>query len=114
LHKTLIKGVLSHHDTRPGGAWSPDGQDANTGGIWGEVRLAPAMRAWLDAPRVTTLAIGERSAELEVSAEITPLGPGPATVSWQLIAPGGAEVGAGTWTGRGPMKVRAAVAAPEL
>ena len=38
LHKTLIKGVLSHHDTRPGGAWSPRGQNANTGGIWGTSR----------------------------------------------------------------------------
>jgi beta-mannosidase len=37
--KHLIKGVLSHHDTRPGGAWSAQGQDANTGGIWGSVKL---------------------------------------------------------------------------
>jgi len=40
LNKRLIKGVLSHHDTRPGGAWSIDGQDANTGGIWGSVNVA--------------------------------------------------------------------------
>ncbi|WP_413113483.1 glycoside hydrolase family 2 protein [Thaumasiovibrio sp. DFM-14] len=39
LHKTLIKGVLNHHDTRPGGAWSLDGQDRNSGGIWGSVRI---------------------------------------------------------------------------
>ncbi|WP_298440242.1 sugar-binding domain-containing protein [uncultured Ferrimonas sp.] len=39
LHKTLIKGVLSHHDTRPGGAWTDRGQERNTGGIWGQVSL---------------------------------------------------------------------------
>ncbi len=40
LNKRLIKGVLSHHDTRPGGAWSVRGQDANTGGIWGSVKVS--------------------------------------------------------------------------
>src|SRR6185295_5103159 len=55
LHKQLIKGVLSHHDTRPGGAWTPEGQDANTGGIWGDVRLASARTAWIDDVHVTTL-----------------------------------------------------------
>lgn len=39
LNKTLIKGVLNHHDTRPGGAWSERGQDRNSGGIWGGVKL---------------------------------------------------------------------------
>lgn len=39
LHKTLMKGILNQHDTRPGGAWSVQGQDANSGGIWAPVRL---------------------------------------------------------------------------
>ncbi|MDU7869352.1 MAG: hypothetical protein E7J78_19780, partial [Pantoea sp.] len=39
LHKTVMKGILNQHDTRPGGAWSPEGQDANSGGIWAPVRL---------------------------------------------------------------------------
>ncbi len=38
LNKKALKGVLNHHDTRPGGAWSDRGQDANSGGIWGECR----------------------------------------------------------------------------
>lgn len=41
LHKKLIKGVLNHHDCRPGGAWSEDGQSQNTGGIWQAVYLRP-------------------------------------------------------------------------
>ncbi|WP_058914245.1 glycoside hydrolase family 2 protein [Entomohabitans teleogrylli] len=39
LHKTLVKGILNQHDTRPGGAWSVQGQDANSGGIWAPVKL---------------------------------------------------------------------------
>jgi len=39
LHKKLIKGILNHHDTRPGGAWSLRGQEANSGGIWQPVSL---------------------------------------------------------------------------
>jgi beta-mannosidase len=39
LRKRLIKGVLSHHDTRPGGAWDLRGQEQNTGGIWAPVHL---------------------------------------------------------------------------
>jgi len=37
LHKKLIKGVLNHHDCRPGGAWQPVGQSDNTGGIWNRI-----------------------------------------------------------------------------
>ena len=40
LRKRLIKGVLNHHDTRPGGAWTQRGQEGNTGGIWEGVSIA--------------------------------------------------------------------------
>jgi len=39
LRKRLIKGVLNHHDCRPGGGWEPVGQSYNTGGIWNRVYL---------------------------------------------------------------------------
>ncbi len=39
IHKRLIKGIFSHHDTRPGGAWSSRAQEKNTGGIWSTVDL---------------------------------------------------------------------------
>lgn len=39
LRKRLLKGIFSHHDTRPGGAWSDRGQEQNTGGIWGSVEI---------------------------------------------------------------------------
>jgi beta-mannosidase len=49
LHKRQIKGVFDHHDTRPGGAWSEHGQDANSGGIWAPVyvRTSSCARQWL-------------------------------------------------------------------
>lgn len=48
LHKALMKGVLNQHDSRPGGAWSPEGQDANSGGIWAPVRLHLSRSATID------------------------------------------------------------------
>ncbi|USD38077.1 glycoside hydrolase family 2 protein [Ferrimonas sp. SCSIO 43195] len=51
LHKTLIKGVLGHHDTRAGGAWSDRGQERNTGGIWGRVWLQPQGEVRLNSQR---------------------------------------------------------------
>ncbi len=39
MRKRLIKGVLNHHDCRPGGGWLPSGQAHNTGGIWNAVSL---------------------------------------------------------------------------
>lgn len=71
LNKRLIKGVLSHHDTRPGGAWSERGQEANTGGIWGDVTLtindAVAVRSvgWRDSIDLT-----DSTVETTVSIDI--------------------------------------------
>jgi beta-mannosidase len=53
LHKRLIKGVLNHHDTRPGGAWSVRGQEQNTGGIWAPVSLQISDRVAITQQQVT-------------------------------------------------------------
>ncbi|AFY92151.1 glycoside hydrolase family 2 protein [Chamaesiphon minutus] len=53
LHKRLIKGVLNHHDTRPGGAWSVRGQEQNTGGIWAPVSLQISDRVAIIQQQVT-------------------------------------------------------------
>jgi beta-mannosidase len=53
LHKRIIKGVLNHHDTRPGGAWSVRGQEQNTGGIWAPVSLQIADRVAITQQQVT-------------------------------------------------------------
>lgn len=39
MRKRLIKGILNHHDCRPGGGWVATGQAYNTGGIWNRVTL---------------------------------------------------------------------------
>ena len=71
LHKRLIKGVFNHHDTRPGGAWSPRGQDANTGGIWGPVHLEVADGAAIEAVRITpVLEPGNGAAHADVTVEV--------------------------------------------
>jgi beta-mannosidase len=114
LHKTLIKGVLGHHDTRPGGAWSVEGQDANTGGIWGSVRLTAATTAWLDRARVDTLAINAGRAELRISADVAAVRVGPVPVRWQILSPQGAVVASGAWQGSGHLEATASVASPQL
>jgi beta-mannosidase len=63
LNKRLIKGIFSHHDTRPGGAWSTKGQDQNTGGIWNSVNLTFSKQVALAPLRIrTTLAVGGKTA----------------------------------------------------
>jgi beta-mannosidase len=96
LRKRLIKGVLSHHDTRPGGAWSTRGQEANTGGIWGAVSLVPLQAGWLEEARAVTLEASEAGARLEVSARLThTVGPGPITVRYRIDDPKGRSVAEG-------------------
>jgi beta-mannosidase len=75
LHKTLIKGVLAHHDTRPGGAWSARGQEANTGGIWGRIRLEPVHAGWVESATVITEALRGDQAELILRARIAGAAP---------------------------------------
>ena len=53
LHKKYIKGVLGHHDARPGGAWSERGQEMNTGGIWQSVRIESSKLASVDTLKFT-------------------------------------------------------------
>ncbi|MBY5944032.1 glycoside hydrolase family 2 protein [Photobacterium rosenbergii] len=73
LHKTLIKGVLNHHDTRPGGAWSEKGQDWNSGGIWGDVTLRQTGPVALDKlkvrPRVHHTDKQMTSAEIDLGVD---------------------------------------------
>ncbi len=53
LHKEQIKGILNHHDTRPGGAWSVRGQEKNSGGIWAPVFLEISDQVYVAAMTIT-------------------------------------------------------------
>jgi beta-mannosidase len=95
LHKRLIKGVFNHHDTRPGGAWSPRGQDANTGGIWGPVHLEVADGAAIEALRITpVLEPGNGAAHADVTVEVLSAGERERNVALSLDwAPAGSPAG---------------------
>ncbi len=95
LKKTLIKGVLGHHDTRPGGAWSVRGQDANTGGIWGSVSLEDGGAVAVDDVRVTTLATGPERASLRLRARLAPRGEA-ASIRYLVRDPDGNVVAEGS------------------
>ena len=68
--KRLIKGVLNHHDCRPGG-WHPTlGQSYNTGGIWGDVNLLITERIVVKSIKVTTDSITDHTAKMKFSLDI--------------------------------------------
>ncbi|HLL55348.1 MAG TPA: glycoside hydrolase family 2 TIM barrel-domain containing protein, partial [Myxococcaceae bacterium] len=95
LRKTLIKGVLSHHDTRPGGAWSERGQEHNTGGIWGEVTLLPLAHGWVDGARMDTVSLSAESARVEVSAWVNAVREPGTKLVYRLLDASGAVVAEG-------------------
>jgi len=66
LRKTLIKGVLNHHDTRPGGAWSVKGQDKNSGGIWGDVNIVVYDKVRIKKVKITPVLKNKALAILKV------------------------------------------------
>ena len=72
FNKRLIKGIFNHHDTRPGGAWSPRGQEQNTGGIWAPVYLRVSQTLSIDSIQVTPVLHGKNEqAEAQVELSIT-------------------------------------------
>ncbi|TET48908.1 MAG: beta-galactosidase [Anaerolineales bacterium] len=69
--KTLVKGVLSHHDCRPG-SWNPErGQDGNTGGIWNSVQLVRHSPAYLERVRVAPVLLPDGSARLRLTCRLS-------------------------------------------
>ena len=72
LHKTLLRGIFSHHDTRPGGAWSAKGQDRNSGGIWNDVEIKSYDNYKFEAIKVTP-SLMENSIELDVQLTLKEL-----------------------------------------
>lgn len=87
LYKRLIKGVLSHHDARPGGAWSANGQDRNTGGIWAPVYLQVSEKVAIEQVKITPHADIPRQrgvAEVALNITLTENTAQPITLQWQL------------------------------
>jgi len=72
MDKTVVKGVLAHHDMRPGGE-GPRGQEFGTGGIWGRVSLESFDRLWIERLNAEGFPSG-RGARLEVRAHVVNAG----------------------------------------
>lgn len=51
--KTALRGVMGHHDARPG-SWSERGQERSTGGVWGRVSVRPRPEFALRTLRLAT------------------------------------------------------------
>jgi len=85
LHKKYIKGVLGHHDTRPGGAWSERGQERNTGGIWQSVSIEKSAKLSIDSVKFTPQvnALGDSSATINL--ELTVKQSVEAELNYQLL-----------------------------
>jgi len=69
LHKTLLRGIFSHHDTRPGGAWSPEGQDKNSGGIWNHIALYSYQKYKFSKLKVTPT-LAQNAVKVHVDFEL--------------------------------------------
>ncbi len=71
LSKHLIKGIFSHHDTRPGGAWSDRAQEKNTGGIWAAVDLEIHDIAHIDHVQISPkLDLEQNQATADVAFQV--------------------------------------------
>jgi beta-mannosidase len=69
--KTMIKGILGHHDCRPG-SWNPErGQDGNTGGVWNSVLLVRHSPAHVERVRVAPVLLPDGSARLRVMCRLS-------------------------------------------
>lgn len=119
--KTTIRGIMGHHDARPGN-WTERGQERSTGGIWGRVRLTAHREASIEAIRVATPLRGA-DAELHLVARIELAHPTPrwARVTARLIENAGDgvtayELWSDTWLepGDNDVHVRGPLAAPRL
>ena len=88
LHKKYIKGVLGHHDARPGGAWSERGQEQNTGGIWQSVWIEQTQLAQIDEIKFTpkVSALGMTSGEIDLKLNVNQTS--QAQVTYRLVYQG--------------------------
>ncbi len=116
--KTTVRGVMGHHDARPGG-WTQRGQERSTGGLWGGVWLTRHRVVSIDAVGVTTTVVGP-DVEVEQQVRCTLAGTAPRWVTVRAELHDGDGVAAEWWTdtwvdpGRADVHLAVRVAAPRL
>jgi len=86
LRKRLIKGIFSHHDTRPGGAWSKRGQERNTGGLWNSVELHISENVFIEQVKAIPEKLNNDTWRLKTDLINIPDLPKGAEVQWVLSA----------------------------
>jgi len=122
--KTTLRGVMGHHDARPGG-WSRRGQERSTGGLWGPVRLRVFDVCAIDTVRFSTRLRGaDADAEVVVVVDLADDAPRWTTVRAALTEHAATtgldgpdyELWTETWLepGRNEVTVRGPLAAPRL
>ncbi|AGB40247.1 beta-galactosidase/beta-glucuronidase [Halobacteroides halobius DSM 5150] len=78
--KKLIKGVLNHHDARPGG-WDPNyGQDKNTGGIWNDVYIDIRPTNFIQDVKWNPTVLPDNRAKVNIASTIYSSEPGDYTL----------------------------------
>jgi len=98
--KRLIKGVLNHHDCRPG-AWDPErGQDMNTGGIWNHVELYATSPLRITSLRLTPELLDDGAAAVEVLFEVENLADKTVVTAEISLLPDNFPGTGRSWSGR--------------
>ncbi|WP_018133520.1 glycoside hydrolase family 2 protein [Effusibacillus pohliae] len=69
-NKLLIKGVLNHHDARPGGCSPKWGQSMNTGGIWNDVYLDIRPYNFIESVKWIPILLKDGSAKVTIRPKI--------------------------------------------
>ena len=116
--KTTVRGVMGHHDARPGG-WGPRGQERSTGGPWGGVWLEAHSVLAIDAVGFTSSVVGA-DADVSQSVVLTLAGHEPRWVTVRTELLDGSQVAHEWWTdtwlepGRNEVHLGARLAAPRL
>ena len=73
--KTLVKGIYSHHDCRPGSVSLEEGQKGNTGGIWNSVQLIFTGPIKIDKVLMHQKFLPDKTAVLRPQVYLKNLGP---------------------------------------
>jgi len=116
--KTTVRGVMGHHDARPGG-WTVRGQERSSGGLWGRVTLSAHHHAAIDSIGIaTTLTGADAAVDSTVVVHLLDDRPRWASVRLRFLDDDQVayELWVETWleSGRNEVRVRGVLAAPRL
>jgi len=116
--KTTVRGVMGHHDARPGG-WTARGQERSSGGLWGEVTLSAHHHAAIDGIGIaTTLTGADATVDSTVAVQLLDDRPQWASVRLRFLDGDDIayELWAETWLepGHNDVRIRGVLAAPRL